>query len=543
MGGITIVRTWLHRVAARLAAAASLLAFALHPVPAGAVPAPDWPFAGQDVGNSHHAPSETTIGPGNASRLAPAWTATTAGNVSATPTESAGIVYFPDFGGLLWAVDATTGAPVWSHAVADYTGVTGDSSRTSPAVSGSEIVLGDGSNYGATTSGAFIIAADRTTGARLWVTQVDAHPAAIITSSPVVSGGVVYVGVSSKEETLAAAPVYPCCTFRGSVVALDAATGRILWQTHTVPDNGGRTGGYSGGAVWGSTPAVDATDGLVFVGTGNDYTVPDGVCTTPGETGCAPPSAADHADSILALDAATGAIRWATSTTSGDAWSLACGVPSTLDCGPDFDFGSGPNLYTTTGGRRLLGIGQKSGAYWALDPLSGAVVWETVVGPGSPLGGMEWGSATDGQRIYAAIGNLLGKSYTITSAGGRQTTIAGGSWAALDAATGALLWQVADPQGAMDLGFMSTANGVVYAPSTAVTGNDMYALDAATGTILWTFSAGGSVVSGAAVVGGTVYWGSGFVVGSACPGVAVTTQRCAPTTGENDKVYAFRVPG
>jgi polyvinyl alcohol dehydrogenase (cytochrome) len=534
---------WLRRASVRLAAAASLLAVGLQAAPAHAAPPPDWPFAGQTVQNSRGTSTETTIGPGNVSRLAPAWAATAAGNVSATPTESGGIVYFPDFGGLLWAVNATTGAVVWSHPVAGYTGVKGDSSRTSPAVTGSEIVLGDGSNYGATTSGAFVIAADRTTGARLWVTQVDSHPAAIITSAPVVSGGVVYVGVSSKEETLALAPAYPCCTFRGSLVALDAATGRIIWHTRTVPDNGGRTGGYSGGSVWGSTPAVNAAANLVYVGTGNNYTVPAGVCTQPRETGCAPPAADDHADSILALDMTTGAIRWATSTISGDAWSLACGYPSTLSCGPDFDFGSGPNLYTVASGRQLLGIGQKSGAYWALDPLTGTVVWETVVGPGSPLGGMEWGSATDGRRIYAAIGNLEGRSYTITSSSGQRTTISGGSWAALDAATGALLWQVADPQGAMDLGFVSTANGVVYAGSTAVTGNNMYALDAGTGAILWSFASGGSVVSGAAIVNGLVYWGSGFVVGSACPGVAITTQRCAPTTGENDKVYAFAVPG
>jgi polyvinyl alcohol dehydrogenase (cytochrome) len=369
------------------------------------------------------------------------------------------------------------------------------------------------------------------------VTKLDSHPAAIITSSPVVFQGVVYAGVSSREELVGAV----CCTFRGSVVALDAATGSIIWQTRTVPDNGGLPGGYSGGAVWGSTPAINPTGNLLYVGTGNNYTVPAGVCTTPGQVGCAPLAAADHADSILALDRTTGAVRWATSTVSGDAWSLTCGAPGTLRCGPDFDFGSGPNLYTVASGRQLLGIGQKSGRYWALDPLTGSVVWQTVVGPGSALGGMEWGSATDGRRIYAAIGNLTGATYTITSASGQRTTTSGGSWAALDAATGAMLWQVADPQGAMDLGFVSTANGVVYAGSTAVTGTDMYALDAASGAVLWSFAAGGSVVSGAAVVNGTVYWGSGFAVGSACPGAVLTTQKCAPGLGENNKVYAFTV--
>jgi polyvinyl alcohol dehydrogenase (cytochrome) len=121
-----------------------------------------------------------------------------------------------------------SGAVAWSHSISDYTGVAADTSRTSPAVYGSELVLGDGSNYSPSRAGAYLMAVDRTTGQKLWVTQVDSHPAAIITSSPVVNGGIVYAGVSSKEETFGGPPGYLCCTFRGKVVALDAATGRLL---------------------------------------------------------------------------------------------------------------------------------------------------------------------------------------------------------------------------------------------------------------------------------------------------------------------------
>jgi polyvinyl alcohol dehydrogenase (cytochrome) len=152
-------------------------------------------------------------------------------------------------------------------------------------------------------------------------------------------------------------------------------------------------------------------------------------------------------------------------------------------------------------------------------------VWATQVGPGGTGGGIQWGSATDGRRVYAAIANSSGQSYTITSAGGQQSTISGGSWAALDAATGRILWQTADPQGARDSGFVSTANGVVYAGSAAVTGNNMYALDAGSGAILWKFASGGPVISGAAVVRGTVYWGSGYGRGA-----------------NHYKVYAFSLP-
>src|SRR5712691_10235889 len=127
------MRQRLQRAVIQLAAAALVFAYVLQPGLAHAAPTPDWPFAGQNAQNTRDAAAETGIGSGNVSRLTPAWTVTTAGNVSATPTESGGIVYFPDFGGQLWAVSAATGAVVWKHLVSAYTGVSGDSSRTSPA--------------------------------------------------------------------------------------------------------------------------------------------------------------------------------------------------------------------------------------------------------------------------------------------------------------------------------------------------------------------------------------------------------------------------
>ena len=505
---------------------------------AAAPPAGEWTVAGQNLDNTHSAPAEHVIGPGNVSRLTQAWQATTGGDVSATPTEGGGAVYFPDFGGELWAVKAPTGQPVWSHRISDYTGVAGDLSRVSPAIYNGELVLADGAQTTNTTAGAYVFAVDAKTGRQLWRTKVDDHPAANITSSPVVYGNVVYIGVSSKEEAFATNPSYPCCTFRGSVVALDATTGRVLWKTYTVPDNGGRTDAYSGGAVWGSTFAVNPGHGLLYAGVGNNYTVPSGVCTSPGQTGCSPLASDDYVDAIIALDMKTGAVRWAARTVAGDLFTLACGIPPRPNCGPDFDFGTGPNLYTLPSGRQLVGAGQKSGIYWAVDALTGAVVWQTPVGPGSVLGGILWGAATDGHRIYVAIGNLYGQSYTITAADGRRSTTSGGSWAALDPGTGRIIWQVADPQGAMDLGFMSVANGVVYAPSDAVGGDNMYALDARDGRILWRFASGGAVVSGAAIVNGVVYWGSGYRLASACPGAPATTSVCA---GDNQRVYAFRL--
>jgi polyvinyl alcohol dehydrogenase (cytochrome) len=162
--------------------------------------------------------------------------------------------------------------------------------------------------------------------------------------------------------------------------------------------------------------------------------------------------------------------------------------------------GSGPNLLTA-----LVGFGQKSGFYWGLDPATGEVSWGTPVGPGGTLGGIEWGTASDGERIYAAIANSLHDSYKLAKGG---ETITWGSWSAVDAQTGKIVWQTADPtRGAIDTGAMSVANGVVYAGSFS---GSMYALDAKKGKILWSFNSGGSVIDGPAIADGVVYWGSGY---------------------------------
>jgi polyvinyl alcohol dehydrogenase (cytochrome) len=494
-----------------------------------------WTTAGQNLGDTHFQAAEHVISPANVSRLAPRWTLTTSGNVSATPTVYAGTVYVPDSGGTLWAVDAASGRAVWSHSIAGYTGVAGDVSRTSPAVHGDELITGDGWNVGVDTGGAHVFAVSRLTGNLLWSTKVDSFAGSIITGSPAVYRGVAYVGISSNEEAKATQPGYQCCTFRGAVVALDARTGHILWKMYTVPSNNGGgdvnlPGYYSGNAVWGSSPAIDPARGLLYVSTGNNYTVPPAVCATPGQAGCTQPSATDYVDSILALRLGDGTVAWAFHTLTSD-------VSSSFGSGLDFDFGASPNLFTFrgAGGRpeQLLGTGQKSGVYWALNPGTGKLVWSTQAAPGGGVGGIEWGTATDGRRVYVAEADSDGLSYTLGGSGpyaGR--TITGGSWAALDGRTGKILWQTPDPQSALDVGFVSAANSVVYAGSGAGTGANMYALDAATGQILFSFASGGAVVSGAAIVNGSVYWGSGYNFASGCPPTE-------PSCGSNDKLYAF----
>ena len=484
--------------------------------PARAQAPADWRTAGHDLSNTRHQSGETALRPDNVSRLAPRWVFTTGGDVSATPAVADGFVYAPDFAGNLFKVDARTGQAAWTRRIGDYTGLPSSIARTTPAI-------GDGVLYLGTQDGAYLLAVSVATGDLVWKRQLDSHPAASITQSAVVHGRRVYVGTSSGEEFSAVRRGYACCTFRGSVVALDTETGDIVWRAYTVPDNGGAGGAYSGAPVWGSTPVVDAQRGSLYVTTGNNYSVPPGPPPTPPD---------NHVDAVLALDLETGAVKWSRKVQGPDAWNGACLTLRRRNCpdpqGPDFDFAQGPMLFTAAtpdGPRPLLGAGQKSGIFWALDPATGAVVWSTVVGPSGNRGGLQWESATDGNRIYAAAGNTGRKPFTLVPSG---RTIRGSAWSALDAATGEILWQTPVPLSGIAMAPVTVANGVVYAGSIARGGNNMFALDAATGKILWRFASGGSVNGGAAVADGVVYWGSGY--SKAGQGSA------------NDKLYAFGLP-
>jgi len=490
-----------------------------------------WRMAGHDFSNSRNQPAEVRIGPHNVHSLTVKWVFTTGGDISATPTVYGNAVFFPDWAGNLFAVNKHTGQLIWSHQIGDYDGFSPNArSRTSPAIHGGDLIIGDIERRFRVHNGANIIAIDRGTGDLHWITRIDDQVTAAITGSPVVFGDVIYVGVTSIEEGLTLAdPTYQCCTFRGSVVALDANTGRILWKTYVMPDNGGVPGGYSGGALW-QPPAIDPLRGQLYIGTGNNYSAPPSVLQCQQQAidnkvpnpDCAAPE--DHFDSALALDLADGHIRWSKRLQDYDVWTVPCIVPGFSGCpspaGPDYDLGgSGPNVLPGFFGfGHLVGFGQKSGVYWALNADTGEVRWRTQVGPGGGTGGIQWGTATDGRRVYAAISNNNSMPYTLVPSG---QTITWGAWSGLDVFTGRPIWQTADPTvGAIDMGSVSVANGVLYAGSQS---GFMYALNAATGKVLWSFDSGGSVVAGPAIVDGVVYWGSGY----SNPGTT------------NNKLYAF----
>jgi polyvinyl alcohol dehydrogenase (cytochrome) len=489
-----------------------------------------WPSWGGNLDNSHGSTTESAISSDTVGNLKLKWQFTTGGDVSSTPTVEDGSVYVTDWGGFIHRIDAETGKAVWSHKVSEYTGLDTSISRTSPALAGDRIAFGD-------QSAATVIVVNKSDGSLIWKRTLDTTRTAYITSSPVIDGDRIYVGIASGQEGLAASDPTLVPDFRGSVIALDLHSGDVLWRTFTVPD------GYSGGAVWGSNFVIDHKRGQLYAGSGNNYSIPSntnacisGASTPQAKFACLDP--ADTIDSILAIDLRTGRTRWARRLFGPDTWTVACtaspdlGIPCPANHGPDYDFGSAPNFFTVhVGGREqdIVGAGQKSGMYWGLDPDTGGILWGTQVGPGGTLGGIEWGSATDGQRVYVALNNSDRLGYTFPNG---QSSMAG-SWAALNALTGKIEWQVpASGQNPLNTtlaagatGQMSVANGVVFAPSLS---GDMVALDASNGKTLWKFASGGSVVDGPSIVDGTVYWGSGYGhFGIGTP---------------NNKLFAFELP-
>jgi polyvinyl alcohol dehydrogenase (cytochrome) len=521
----------------------------------------NWPYAGQNRNNTRYNASESIISPDNVADLIVKWATTTGSDISATASVDEDAIYFPDWGGNLNKVDRETGEIIWSVSVGSLIGANFSFCRITPTLVGNKVIIG---TQVGDLPGARVIAVNKNTGAAIWSTVVEEHFASIITSSPMVHANSIYVGVSSLEEALAAfIPGYVCCSFRGSLVKLDAKTGSIIWKTYTAPDP---ATGFSGSAVWGSTPVVDPKRNSVYFATGNNYSVPDEIADClEDENGDLPPiediiacvdavpgSADNWFDAILSLDMTTGAINWGTKVLPVDAWTASCLLPfppfNPENCpptdSPEYDFGQGPALYKTPNNVELLGVGQKSGIYWALNPDNGQIVWSTIVGPGGTLGGLQWGSATDGSRVYVAVSNnSFVEDYLING-----TVIHGGKWAALDAGTGEVLWDaVGDqpppfppyPEGALatNQGPVSVANGVVFAGATNATGS-MYAFDASNGDILWSFESGASVISGAAIVDGNVYWGTGYAnfgVGTGSGGVGV------PGTGNISTMYAFEI--
>jgi polyvinyl alcohol dehydrogenase (cytochrome) len=497
----------------------------------------DWPMFGQNICNTASQSNAGGISVGTAPTLGPKWvvdfsTAVSGGgDISATPIVVGGYVYVADWGGNITKLDANTGSVTWSKSVGDILTSAGDAgsklpgfaSRNAPVITNGMVIFGTLRGTALATNpgnSAFLVAIDQNTGALKWSSLLDDHQAAIIAGSPVVDGTTAYIGVSSQEEysnlvsLLNPGAKYTCCSFRGSVVAVDVMTGAIKWKTHTIADSlyyandAGKLSGWAGVAVWSSTPVIDRKRHQIYVTTGNNY------ANVPKEAE-AGADEGNYVDSIMALDMETGHINWARSFPKGgeDLWSMS------NSAGPDSDFGAGANLFTAmVQGKAVdvVGAGQKSGMYWALNADTGETVWHQQVGPGGHLGGIHWGTATDGTLIYMENNIESSTPFVLGGRGPNAGTMAAtGIWSAIDVNTGDIVWQLPNPaapmpvQGASCNGPVAVTNGVLFAGSMDMAGA-MFALNASTGDVLWKWNAGGTVYGGPAIANGVVYWGCGY---------------------------------
>jgi polyvinyl alcohol dehydrogenase (cytochrome) len=419
------------------------------------------------------------------------------------PTVAGGRVFVGSQNGTVYALDARSGCIRWTFAAQGgvRTAVTIDAA---PGATPARVYFGD--------TAANVYALDADTGRQLWVRRADDHPLARVTASPTLHDGRLFVGVSSYEESQGADPQYGCCTFRGSVSALDAATGAVVWKTPLIPDPLQRRGtstagvplwGPSGAGVW-SAPTIDPRRRWLYVATGNAYSAP----------------AAPTTNAVVALDLQSGAVRWIRQVTPGDVYVSNCrpGNPNCPDVvGPDVDFGSPPMLTRTSAGRDLIVIGQKSGLGYALDPDNeGAIVWQYRAGRGGILGGIEWGSAVDGERAYFAVSDVThpqpGGLHAVTLATGAPAWTASPLPVACAASRGCNAAQSAALTVIPGVVFSGSFDGALRAYSTA------------TGAVIWSFdsnksftavngvpAAGASIGGpGPAVAGGMVFVNSGY---------------------------------
>jgi polyvinyl alcohol dehydrogenase (cytochrome) len=310
------------------------------------------------------------------------------------PSVVGGRVFVGSDNGYVYSLDARTGCVYWSfHA---RSGV-----RTAPLVA----PAGPGAAKYAVYVGdmrANAYALDAETGKQLWIQELSDHYTARITAAPALYDERIYFGISATEEAFSAAPSYPCCTFRGSVVALDAQTGRQLWRTYAIPEEprpvrrnsaGTQLWAPAGAAIWNS-PTIDSKRHVLYVGTGDAYTEP----------------ASQNSDAVLAVDLDSGKIAWSFQAVPNDAWMVGCVPVTTENCpkdlGVDWDFGSSPILVTLESGRQILLATPKSGTVFALDPdRQGAVLWSVNLSekPAPNNGQIAFGGAADSQRLYLAL--------------------------------------------------------------------------------------------------------------------------------------------
>jgi polyvinyl alcohol dehydrogenase (cytochrome) len=387
------------------------------------------------------------------------------------PTVAGDIIFTGSHNGKIYALDLNCGCILWDFKV-DAEVRSAISFDTDEDGNATRLYFADfaGNVYG------FDIASRQI----LWKIRADSHPIATITGSLRLHEDTLYVPVSSLEVVSANNPEYECCTFRGSLLALDKMTGKERWRTYTTDEPilqginsaGAIIYGPSGAPIW-SSPTVDTKRGLLYVGTGENYTHPTTFTS----------------DSIIALSLETGVIEWINQVTVDDAWNGGCGNEDPVNCpenhGPDYDFGAPPMLTTLASGKEIILAGQKSGMVYAMDPdNNGKLIWEHQVGRGGIMGGIHWGMATDGDLVYVPISDMF--VYEQDAHKPAQSGLH-----ALNVSSGELVWSTfpdnicGDAEWDCSPGIsaaITLGNGVVFGGSLD---GILRAFDASSGDILW----------------------------------------------------------
>lgn len=339
------------------------------------------------------------IHPGNVGQLRLKWAFAFPNAVRARsqPAVAGGLVYVGSQEGVVYALSRDSGCVAWSYqARAEVrTGVVvapWSPPASSDRVTSPQVYFADYLGY--------VYAVDALTGDLIWEAKADDHPSATITGTPALHDNVLYVPIASLEVAAAIRPDYPCCTFRGAVVALNALDGQVIWKTHSITESPEEVGRNSAGAtryapsgagIW-NTPTIDIKRNRLYVGTGQNYSSPTSATS----------------DSIIAMSLEGGAIEWVFQARP-DAWNAACEMEDKSNCpqeagvDSDLDFGAAVVLTTLSDGSDILLGGQKSGDVWALGPDDGSLKWRRKLGRGGMLGGVHFGMAANADSIFVAI--------------------------------------------------------------------------------------------------------------------------------------------
>jgi outer membrane protein assembly factor BamB len=505
-----------------------------------------WSGWGGGIHNTRYAAANTNFNSTSIKVITKSCQVTHLHGVSATPSISNDLAYYTTWDGLLVSLDYKTCKVRWRTNVTsiinkygDYDSsvlsVTAAVSRSSPQVDENTGVVCVGSLVNA-----LVIAIDRDSGRFLGNIQLNSHPLAVVTMSPTIYDGRLFIGVSSVEWSGdVVIPGYKCCSFVGNLVSLEfdriTSSFTVYWNISTVPLNEVGLGKWSGAGAWGSQPSIDVERNQVFFGTGNLYSVPSeyqhcmNSTTQPADPNipCLPSDILQ--ESIVAVDINTGNINWVRQVSPLDAWTFACGrtvggpkidptnCPQTP--GPDADFGMAPAFVPgwsgtfpngTTIVTDALVVGQKNGNLYAIDAGAGMVLWALNTSPPGIGGGLSWGIAVDRERVYYQAINFDRVTWNVLPS---NVSTSGSAYGAVSLRDGTPLW-----------GILAQGSGVAYGPPTAVgdivltnspfvagTGG-LVALDQGTGTILWSFvpdalSHGGYAIQDEYILFGTGYTG------------------------------------